>query len=115
MGTSVKYLFPLLMFFLVAGCSKQSAQEEAVLDPVLIEGEKIVKANCKVCHAQGINGAPILGNQKMWKERAQQPIPVLVQHASEGYGLMPAKGGNENLTEEEITSAVTYIISLLEK
>jgi len=28
----------------------------------VLAGEEIVKQNCKVCHAQGLNGAPIIGN-----------------------------------------------------
>ena len=111
----MKTFLPLLMLLLVAGCSQKSEQPVAAVDPLIAEGEQIVRANCKVCHAQGINGAPILGNQKMWQERSQQPIPVLVQHATEGFGLMPARGGNEALTEQEITAAVTYMLSLLDK
>ena len=109
----MKRLIPVLLVLLVTGCSKQPDQAQVEVDPVLLEGETIVKANCKVCHAQGINGAPILGSNKMWQQRAQQPVSVLVQHATEGYGLMPAKGGNESLTETEITKAVTYMLSLL--
>ncbi|MCM2680087.1 c-type cytochrome [Echinimonas agarilytica] len=75
------------------------------------QGELIVKGTCKVCHAQGINGAPIIGNKKMWGPRLGQGIPVLVEHASNGYGLMPAKGGNDALTKEEITAAVEYMVS----
>ena len=40
---------------------------------------------------------------------------VLVQHASNGYGLMPAKGGNEALTEDQIRAAITYMLSALEE
>jgi len=78
-------------------------------------GEEIVGGTCIKCHAAGINGAPILGNNKMWASRANQGIPTLVKHASEGYGLMPAKGGNTDLTEEDMTAAVSYMLSLLDE
>ncbi len=94
---------------LFSGCSK----EEVVVE--ISAGEQIFKGTCKVCHAQGINGAPILGNQAMWKERANQGIDTLVKHAMNGYGLMPAKGGNEALTEAEIREAVNFMLSKLEK
>lgn len=73
-------------------------------------GELVYKGTCKVCHAQGINGAPIVGNKKMWGPRITQGIPALVEHASNGYGLMPAKGGNTDLTTEQITAAVEYMV-----
>ena len=56
-----------------------------------------------------MNGAPIVGNAKMWKPRASHGMETLVQHAIEGYGLMPAKGGNESLGEEEVRLAAGYI------
>ena len=83
-------------------------------DPDVIAGESIVNQNCKVCHAPGLNNAPVLGNKVMWKPRAEQGLETLVEHASNGYGLMPAKGGNEALTEIEITQGIKYMLSLLE-
>lgn len=90
----------------LTGCTSEQ-------DKILAQGQAIYKGTCKVCHAQGINGAPILGNNKMWAKRADQGLPTLVQHASQGYGLMPAKGGNDQLSEEEISSAVQYMLSQL--
>lgn len=82
----------------------------------LIEhGQVIYTGTCKVCHAQGINGAPILGNNKMWSKRTGQGIDVLVQHASEGYGLMPAKGGNTDLTSDDLRAAISFMLSKLEE
>jgi len=78
-------------------------------------GEQVYTGTCKACHAGGINGAPILGNNKMWSKRAPQGLPTLVEHASNGYGLMPAKGGNTDLTEAEITAAIKFMLSQLEK
>lgn len=106
---------PAVVFSL--GCSKHEAAESPALSPVLspalAQGEAVFKRTCKVCHAQGINGAPIIGNANMWKERVKQGIPTLAEHAANGYGLMPAKGGNTELTTEEITAAVTYMVEQL--
>ncbi|GLQ33418.1 c-type cytochrome [Litoribrevibacter albus] len=84
-------------------------------NPELELGEQIYSGTCKACHAGGINGAPILGNKKMWSKRAPQGVPTLVQHASNGYGLMPAKGGNTSLNEQDITAAVKFMLSRLEQ
>lgn len=103
----VKIIFVLVGANLaLAGCSS---------GPDHSEGMAIVNANCKVCHASGINGAPILGNKKMWSPRIEQGLETLVSHAQNGYGLMPAKGGNDALTETDLTKAIGYMISLVQE
>ena len=57
----------------------------------------------------------VLGNQNNWAKRKDQPLEVLVEHASNGYGLMPANLGREGVTKENITFAVKYMLSELEK
>lgn len=96
----------------LSACSSEDAPVEKVaVVATPSEGELLVKKNCKVCHAQGLNGAPIIGNKKMWAPRLAQDEATLIQHATEGYGLMPAKGGNVDLTDAEIALAVKYLIS----
>jgi cytochrome c5 len=80
-------------------------------DKTLALGEQVYKGTCIACHAQGINGAPMFGNKKMWAKRIGQGIPTLADHAYNGYGLMPARGGNMDLTKEEIEAAVTYMVA----
>lgn len=98
----------LSMLGLLSACT--SEEQKAIQ-----AGAELYQQNCKVCHAQGINGAPIVGNQKMWAKRVAQGEDVLVQHAMEGFGLMPAKGGNESLTETEIRQVVKFYLSELDK
>ena len=101
--------FALVAFALVsAGCSNP---EEEKRKADLAAGEAIVKKNCLACHAQGINGAPIVGNAKMWGPRITKGQDVLVQSATNGFGLMPAKGGKTDLTSEDIALAVNYMVS----
>lgn len=96
----------MLANFALAGCST---------GPDHSEGMAIVNSKCKVCHASGINGAPIIGNKKMWGPRIEQGMDILVDHAMNGYGLMPAKGGNESLTKEDISKAIGYMVSQVTK
>lgn len=77
------------------------------------EAEKIYTKNCKVCHAQGLNGAPILGNAKMWADRASKGKDTLVNHAVNGFGLMPAKGGKTDLSDEDVELVVNFMLSKL--
>lgn len=74
-------------------------------------GEQIVNSVCVACHMQAINGAPIIGNKKMWSKRLPQGEALLIEHAINGYELMPAKGGRSDLSDEEIAAAVRYMMS----
>lgn len=105
----------ILVSFIVTGCDSSDTTKTAALSPELEQGKKIVEGRCLACHAQSINGAPIVGNKKMWKPRAAQGKTVLVEHAINGFGLMPAKGGFTDLSDEEISFAVGYMLSQVEQ
>lgn len=73
-------------------------------------GEQVVNSACIACHVRAINGAPIIGNKVMWSKRLPKGEAVLIQHAINGFELMPAKGGRTELTDDEIAAAVRYMI-----
>ena len=73
-------------------------------------GQKIYETNCRVCHAQGISGAPIVGNKKVWGPRIEQGHETLLKHATEGFGLMPAKGGKTELSNDDVSLAIQYMV-----
>lgn len=79
----------------------------------LQQGKSIVNAKCKACHAQGINGAPVIGNAKMWNPRIIKGREALVLNAINGNGLMPPRGGNDDLSDADIELAVAYLLSTL--
>lgn len=74
-------------------------------------GQQVVEAVCAKCHATGANGAPKIGDQSAWSKRASQGLTSLTQHALEGIRRMPAHGGNPNLTDLEISRAITYMVN----
>ncbi len=65
----------------------------------------------------GAGGAPLLGDVDEWEARVAQGKPLLVQRAVEGYmgeiGIMPAKGGRLDLSDEEVENAVSYMLDQL--
>lgn len=105
----------VLSAVLLAGCNSEESAKEAALSPELEKGKMIVEGRCFACHGQGINGAPIIGNKKMWGKRVAQGTDVLIQHAINGYGLMPVKGGFTELSDEQIGFAVRYMVSQVQE
>jgi cytochrome c5 len=103
--------FPVLLLF---SCGESVKTTE--VKPT--EGEILWKANCAVCHQQGLGGAPMIGNKVQWEKRVAQGMPVLIEHALNGYsgntGEMPARGGNEALTDKQVELAVTYMVEQLD-
>jgi len=91
----IKLGLMLSISFSLFACSGSEQQTQ------LLAGEEIAKKNCKVCHAQGLNGAPIIGNKKMWASRIEKGRATLVANAINGVGLMPPKGGKTHVTDEE--------------
>ena len=77
----------------------------------LLSGKEVVDSVCFKCHATGANGAPRIGDQANWSKRAAQGLTSLTRHALEGIRRMPAHGGNPNLSDLEISRAVTYMVN----
>ncbi|MEC9205814.1 MAG: c-type cytochrome [Pseudomonadota bacterium] len=73
-------------------------------------GEQVYNTGCVACHSSGAAGAPITGNKDQWRERISEGIDHLYEQAINGVGVMPAKGGMSNLTDNEVKAAVDYII-----
>jgi len=102
--------------------SKVLARIQAVGNVVLAEasgpkgmltGEQVYGQVCKTCHETGLAGAPKFGDKAAWTARIAQGEAAMDQHAIAGFqgkaGVMPAKGGNADLTDNEIRRAVVYM------
>lgn len=72
-------------------------------------GEKTYQAVCAMCHAAGLMEAPKLGDKAAWEPRIAQGKATLVEHAIKGIRMMPAKGGNPGLSDDEVKQAVIYM------
>ena len=81
-----------------------------------VDGAEIYnKGPCTGCHTAGVGGAPKLDAAGIGARLAQQGIDELVTKAIEGFtgtaGVMPAKGGNPALTDEQVKAAVEFMAS----
>lgn len=81
-----------------------------------VDGKKVFGNVCSMCHAAGVAGAPKPGDKADWGPRIAQGTDVLYKHALEGFtgakGMMPARGGNTTLSDDEVKAAVDYMVSL---
>ncbi|MFT5069419.1 MAG: cytochrome c5, partial [Candidatus Paceibacteria bacterium] len=88
--------------------------EPAAMSALALAGESTYKAACSVCHANGLAGAPKIGDADDWTARLSQGTDLLISHALEGYagstGYMPAKGGRADLSDEAVTNAVLFMV-----
>ena len=76
-------------------------------------GEQTYKKACFACHDSGLMGAPKLGNAAEWKPKIEKGMETLFHNAISGYpgaaGYMPPRGGMD-LSDEEVFSALTYMV-----
>jgi cytochrome c5 len=77
----------------------------------LAAGEKIYNATCLACHGAAVLGAPKLGDKAAWGPRLAQGMDVLYANSQNGLRMMPARGGNASLKEDELKSAVDFMVS----
>ena len=80
-----------------------------------ISGEKIYKSTCFACHDMGVAGAPKVGDKVLWKPRIATGNEAMYDSAINGkissVGVMPPKGGNLSLSDNEVKAAVDYMTS----
>lgn len=73
--------------------------------------KEVFNSVCTACHTAGVLGAPKFGDKAAWAERLAKGEDTLVKNALKGINAMPPKGGNPNLSEDEVKATVQYMIS----
>lgn len=74
-------------------------------------GKQVVSQVCAVCHGTGMMNSPKVGNADDWAPRLEKGMDTLYDHAINGFNMMPARGGNPKLSDDEVKAAVDYMIS----
>ena len=72
-------------------------------------GEQVYATVCKTCHEAGLAGAPKFGDKAAWAKVVAQGDKLSFEHAISGFKAMPARGGNSDLTDDEVKRAVAYM------
>ena len=77
-----------------------------------MSGEQIVSQVCSACHGAGVLGAPKIGDKSAWSAREKEAggLDGLVTVASKGKGSMPPRGGNPDLSDAELKSAIEQML-----
>jgi cytochrome c len=62
----------------------------------------------------GVAGAPKVGDAGAWADRIATGMESMSSNAINGYqgpnGVMPAKGGNMSLSDDEVRNAVAFMV-----
>lgn len=103
------------------GAAAQAAAQAAALAAAssqqayggTLDGAVIYQNLCGACHTNGVGGAPTLTAGGMGA-RASKGAELLHKHAIEGFqgeaGIMPARGGNPGLTDEQVIASVDWML-----
>ena len=82
-----------------------------------LDGEMIYNNVCMACHTTGAGGAPKLAEAE-WEGRLDKGMDAVIANAINGYmgeqGMMPAKGGRVDLSDDQVKAAVEFMTTHLE-
>jgi cytochrome c5 len=86
----------------------------------LVRGRTVWLGTCRACHGEGFADAPAVADKAAWAPRVAKGKALLYQHALEGFfgsnsAMMPPRGGNPQLSDEEVRLAVDYMVALVSR
>ena len=66
---------------------------------------------CAACHAEGVAGAPKVGDAKKWAPLIAEGQVILTAHGYVGIRAMPAKGGKPDLSLKDFAGALVHMVN----
>lgn len=109
---------PLALLMAVALPAAHAQPFDAPALPGHDEGRRVWQGTCIGCHADGLAGAPPVGNAAAWAPRVAKGRSVLLTHALTGFfgpdhSRMPPRGGDPKLSDAEVGAALDYMLALV--
>ena len=77
-----------------------------------LSGDQVVAQVCSACHGSGVLGAPKIGDKAAWGGRLKTDggLDGLLANAKKGKGSMPPRGGNPDLSDDELKGAIQQML-----
>jgi len=72
-------------------------------------GKEIYDENCAICHNEGKQGAPKIGDKTAWEPLIAKNMDVLIENTLRGEDH-PKNGGCKHCTNGEIIEEIKYIV-----
>jgi cytochrome c5 len=70
----------------------------------------LFQQSCQTCHGNAASPAPQIGDKAAWDTRlAKGGMPLLVQHAMQGFNAMPAGGMCVTCTPPDFEAMIGYM------
>jgi len=93
----------------------ETVPEEASPEGAVDTGKNVYNSLCFSCHSTGLPGIPQLGDVEVWADRITRGSELLYERALTGFTgesgiMMPPKGGNPALSDDEIRAAVDFMV-----
>jgi len=85
-------------------------EEPVVVAAEPMTAEQVYNTACMACHATGVANAPKLGDIAAWAPRIAQGVDTLFEHAVKGFKGMPPRGGSSQLSDEDVSAALDYMV-----
>ncbi len=76
-----------------------------------MDGKVIYAQTCAQCHANGVVGAPKIGDKSAWMQRLALGRDAMLTTVLKGKGAMPRKGGNASLSDAEAKAAADHMLN----
>lgn len=93
-----------------AAASPTPAPQAVAEEDAGIDGETIYNGLCRTCHQAGVAGAPLTGTDQMAQRLSEKGLDTLVANAINGLNIMPPRGGNPGLSDDQIRAAVEFML-----